>query len=125
MASGLLTGKLTAASTFAADDHRNFNRHGESFDMGETFSGLDYEVGLEVVERLRPLVPEGATMGQLALRWILMSEQVSATIPGAKSADQARLNAAAADLAPLTPETLAQIRSIYEELARPLVHQRW
>jgi aryl-alcohol dehydrogenase-like predicted oxidoreductase len=125
MASGLLTGKLTAASTFAADDHRNFNRHGESFDMGETFSGLDYEVGLDVVERLRPLVPEGATMGQLALRWILMSEQVTATIPGAKSPEQARLNAAAADLAPLTPDTMAQIRGIYDELARPLVHQRW
>ena len=105
MASGLLTGKLTAASTFAADDHRNFNRHGESFDMGETFSGLDYEVGLEVVERLRPLVPDGATMGQMALRWILMSDQVTATIPGARTPEQARANAAAADLPPLTPDT--------------------
>jgi len=125
MASGLLTGKLTAASAFAADDHRNFNRHGESFDMGETFAGLDYEVGLEVVERLRPLVPEHATMGQLALRWILMSDAVTATIPGARNPDQARLNAAAADLTPLTPETMAAIRQIYEDLARPLVHQRW
>ena len=125
MASGLLTGKLTAASTFGADDHRNFNRHGESFDMGETFAGLDYEVGLEVVERLRPLVPEGATMGQLALRWILMSDSVTAAIPGARTPEQARLNAAAADLAPLTPETMTQILHIYEELARPLVHQRW
>ena len=125
MASGLLTGKLTAASTFGADDHRNFNRHGESFDMGETFAGLDYEVGLQVVERLRPLVPEGATMGQLALRWILMSDSVTAAIPGARTPEQARLNAAAADLAPLTPETMTQILHIYEELARPLVHQRW
>jgi len=125
MASGLLTGKLTAASTFAADDHRNFNRHGESFDMGETFSGLDYEVGLEVVERLRPLVPDGATMGQLALRWILMSDAVTAAIPGARTPEQAQANAAAADLGPLSADTMAQIRMIYDELARPLVHQRW
>jgi aryl-alcohol dehydrogenase-like predicted oxidoreductase len=125
MASGLLTGKLTADSTFAADDHRNFNRHGESFDVGETFSGLDYEVGLEVVERLRPLVPEGATMGQLALRWILMSTQVSAAIPGARSPEQVAANAAASDLAPLPAATMERIRSIYDELARPLVHQRW
>jgi aryl-alcohol dehydrogenase-like predicted oxidoreductase len=125
MASGLLTGKLTADSTFAADDHRSFNRHGESFDVGETFSGLDYEVGLEVVERLRPLVPEGATMGQLALRWILMSAQVSAAIPGARTPEQAVANAAASDLAPLPAATMERIRSIYDELARPLVHQRW
>ena len=125
MASGLLTGKLTAASTFAADDHRNFNRHGESFDMGETFSGLDYKVGLDVVERLRPLVPDGATMGQLALRWILMSDAVTAAIPGARTPEQAQANAAAADLGPLSADTMAQIRMIYDELARPLVHQRW
>jgi aryl-alcohol dehydrogenase-like predicted oxidoreductase len=125
LASGLLTGKLTAMSTFAPDDHRQFNRHGESFDVGETFAGLDYEVGLRVVEELRPLVPEGATMAQLALRWILMSEGVSATIPGARSPEQAAANAAAADLPPLPPATMERIRAIYDEHARPLVHHRW
>ena len=125
MASGLLTGKLSASSTFAPDDHRNFNRRGESFDMGETFSGLDYDVGLEVVERLRPLVPPGATLGQLALRWILMFDQVTAAIPGARTPEQAEANAAAADLPPLSKDTMRQVREIYDELARPLVHQRW
>lgn len=125
MASGLLTGKLTADSTFAADDHRNFNRRGESFDVGETFSGIDYEVGLEIVDRLRPLVPGGATMAQLALRWVLMADAVTAAIPGARTPEQARANAAAADLAPLPADTMAQVRAIYEELAQPLVHQRW
>lgn len=125
MASGLLTGKLTADSTFEADDHRNFNRRGESFDVGETFSGIDYEVGLEIVERLRPLVPDGATMAQLALRWVLMAHGVTAAIPGARNPEQARANAAAADLAPLSADTMARIRDIYEELAQPLVHQRW
>ena len=125
MASGLLTGKLTAASTFAADDHRTFNRRGESFDVGETFSGLDYDVGLQVVERLRPLVPAGATLGQLALRWILMSDSVTAAIPGARTPEQAVTNAAAADLPPLPEDTMAAIRQIYDDLARPLVHQRW
>jgi aryl-alcohol dehydrogenase-like predicted oxidoreductase len=125
LASGLLTGKLTAESTFAPDDHRAFNRHGESFDVGETFSGLDYETGLALVEELRPLVPEGASMAQLALRWILMSEAVTAAIPGARTADQALANAEAADLAPLTDETMVRIRELYERYARPLVHQRW
>jgi aryl-alcohol dehydrogenase-like predicted oxidoreductase len=125
MASGLLTGRLTADSTFAADDHRNFNRRGESFDVGETFSGIDYEVGLEIVERLRPLVPEGATMAQLALRWVLMADPITAAIPGARTPEQARANAAAADLPPLTADTMAHIRAIYEEFAQPLVHQRW
>jgi aryl-alcohol dehydrogenase-like predicted oxidoreductase len=125
MASGLLTGKLTASSAFAPDDHRDFNRHGESFDVGETFAGLDYAVGLEVVERLRPLVPAGATMGQMALRWILMSEQVTAAIPGARTPEQAVANARASDLPPLTSDTMARVRAIYDELARPLVHQRW
>jgi aryl-alcohol dehydrogenase-like predicted oxidoreductase len=125
MASGLLTGKMTASSTFSEEDHRNFNRHGESFDVGETFAGLDYEVGLEVVERLRPLVPAGATMGQMALRWILMWEQVTAAIPGARTPDQAVANARASDLPPLTRDTMERVRAIYDELARPLVHQRW
>jgi aryl-alcohol dehydrogenase-like predicted oxidoreductase len=125
LASGLLTGKLSRESVFAADDHRAFNRRGESFDVGETFSGVDYEVGLEVVEELRPLVPEGATMSQLALRWILMFEAVTTAIPGAKSPEQARANAAAPDLPPLSDAAMERVREIYEERVRPFVHQRW
>jgi aryl-alcohol dehydrogenase-like predicted oxidoreductase len=125
LASGLLTGKFGRDSTFAADDHRAFNRHGEEFDVGETFSGIDYEVGLEVVEELRPLVPPGATMAQLALRWILAFDGVSTVIPGAKSPEQARANAAAADLPPPPPETIDRVAEIYRERVAPLVHQRW
>jgi len=125
LASGLLTGKLSKASTFASDDHRSFNRNGEAFDKGETFSGVPYDVGLEVVERLRPLVPPGATMSQLALKWTLMFEAVSCAIPGAKTPQQARDNAAAADLAPLSPATMAAVRDLYDERVRPLVHASW
>ena len=125
LASGLLTGKLTKASTFASDDHRSFNRNGEAFDKGETFSGVPYEVGLEAVERLRPLVPAGSTMSQLALKWTLMFEAVSCAIPGAKTPQQARDNAAAADLPPLAPATMAAVRAVYDEKVRPLVHPSW
>ena len=125
LASGLLTGKLTKASTFAADDHRSFNRNGEAFDKGETFSGVPYQIGLEAVERLRPLVPPGATLGQLALRWTLMFEAVSCAIPGARTAQQARDNAAVADLPPLAPATMAAVRAVYDETVRPLVHASW
>ncbi len=125
LASGLLTGKLTRASTFEVTDHRNFNRHGESFDVGETFAGLDYETGLDLVDELRPLVPAGATMAQMALRWILMAEGITAAIPGARTPEQARANAAAAALPPLPPATMARIRELYDDRARPLVHQRW
>ncbi len=125
LASGMLTGKLTKASTFAADDHRSFNRDGEAFDKGETFSGVPYEVGLEAVERLRPLVPAGATMSQLALRWTLMFEAVSCAIPGARTPQQARDNAAAADLPPLPPATMAAVKAVYDERLRPLVHSSW
>jgi aryl-alcohol dehydrogenase-like predicted oxidoreductase len=125
LASGLLTGKLSRESTFAPDDHRDFNRHGESFDVGETFSGLDYETGLALVEELRPLVPEGATMAQLALRWILMFDGVTAAIPGARTAEQARSNATAADLPALSAETMTHIGELYERYAKPLVHDRW
>lgn len=125
LASGLLSGKFTADTTFAANDHRSFNRNGEAFDVGETFSGVDYATGLAAVERLRPLVPEGATMAQFALRWILDQPGVSVVIPGARNADQARSNAAAASLAPL-PETVhARVRAVYDELIRPQVHHRW
>ena len=125
LASGLLTGKLTRETAFEADDHRLFNRLGESFDRGETFAGVDYETGLAAVEELRALVPAGATLSQLALRWILMHPGVTTTIPGAKTPDQARANAAAADLAPLDDATMARIREIYDAHVRPLVHQRW
>ena len=125
LASGLLTGKLTRESTFAPDDHRTFNRHGEAFDQGETFAGVDFETGLDVVEALRPLVPEGATPAQLALRWILMFDAVSTVIPGAKTPEQARANAAAAGVAPLPGETMERIDALYRERIAPLVHQRW
>ena len=125
LASGMLTGKLTARSTFAEDDHRSFNREGEAFDKGETFSGVPYDVGLAAVERLRPLVPAGATLAQLALRWTLMFEAVSCAIPGAKNPGQARDNAAAADLPPLSPETMKAVRAVYDELVRPHVHSSW
>lgn len=125
LASGLLTGKLTKETVFDPSDHRRYNRHGEAFDVGETFAGLDYETGLAVVEELRSLVPAGATLAQLALRWILMSDAVTATIPGAKTPEQARSNAAAADLAPLPPATMERIARLYEERVKSLVHQRW
>jgi aryl-alcohol dehydrogenase-like predicted oxidoreductase len=125
LASGLLTGKLTPETRFAPDDHRNFNRHGEEFDVGETFSGVDLDVGLEAVEELRPLVPQGATLAQFALRWILDFSAVSTVIPGAKTPEQARANAAAAGLAPLPEETLALTRDLYRRRIAPLVHQRW
>jgi aryl-alcohol dehydrogenase-like predicted oxidoreductase len=125
LASGMLTGKLTRETRFEESDHRLFNRHGESFDVGETFGGVDYETGLLAVEDLRPLVPAGATLAQLALRWILMHPGVTTTIPGARTPEQARANAAAADLGPLDATTLARIREIYEARVMPLVHQRW
>lgn len=125
LSSGILTGKMTKDSQFAADDHRAFNRHGEAFDMGETFSGVPFEVGLEAVERLRPLVPGGATMAQFALRWILMQEAVTVVIPGAKNKQQAEDNAAASDLPLLSDEVMAATRQVYEDLIKVHVHQRW
>jgi aryl-alcohol dehydrogenase-like predicted oxidoreductase len=125
LASGMLTGKMTAASTFAADDHRAFNRHGEAFDMGETFSGVPYDVALDAVEAIRPLVPQGATMAQFALRWILMEQAVSTVIPGARHPDQALANAGADALAPLSSETMAALREIYATRIAPHVHHRW
>jgi aryl-alcohol dehydrogenase-like predicted oxidoreductase len=125
LASGLLTGKLTAASTFAADDHRSFNRRGESFDRGETFSGVDYELGLSVVEDLRSLVPPGLTLAQLALRWILMFDAVTCAIPGGKNPRQVHENVAPADLPPLSIETMAAVRALYDSRIADDVHQRW
>jgi aryl-alcohol dehydrogenase-like predicted oxidoreductase len=125
LASGLLTGKLRPDSTFAADDHRNFNRHGEAFDVGETFSGVDFSVGLEAVEEMRRLVPAGVSMSQFALRWILMFEAVSCSIPGGKRPEQVVENCRASDLAPLTSETMAEVERIYKQRIGPQIHHRW
>jgi aryl-alcohol dehydrogenase-like predicted oxidoreductase len=125
LASGLLSGRYTAQTTFEANDHRNFNRAGEAFDVGETFSGVDYATGLEAVERLRPLVPEGATLAQFALRWIADQPGLSVVIPGARNPEQARANAAAVDLAPLPETTQEAVRAVYDELIRSSVHDRW
>jgi aryl-alcohol dehydrogenase-like predicted oxidoreductase len=125
LASGLLSGRYTSSTTFGADDHRTYNRHGESFDVGETFSGVDFETGLEAVERLRPLVPARATLAQFALRWIVDQPGVSVVIPGARNAEQARANAAAAALAPLDQDTHKAVRAVYDELIAPQVRDRW
>jgi aryl-alcohol dehydrogenase-like predicted oxidoreductase len=125
LASGLLSGRYTRATTFASDDHRAFNRRGEAFDVGETFAGVPFEVGLDAVEELRPLVPEGATLAQLALRWILMQDAVSTVIPGARSPEQARANVAAAELGPLPRSTMDTIAEVYERRIAPHVAQRW
>ncbi|GAA3076853.1 aldo/keto reductase [Rhizobium viscosum] len=125
LASGLLSGKISRDTKFASDDHRNFNRHGEAFDVGETFAGVPFEVGLQAVEEVRKLVPADASMAAFALRWILMADAVTVVIPGARNAEQAKANAAAADLAPLPADVMAATREIYERLIAPHVHQRW
>ena len=125
LASGLLSGKLAPDSQFEKDDHRNFNRHGEAFDVGETFSGVDYEVALEAVEEIRGLVPRGSSMAQFALRWILMFDAVSCAIPGGKRPAQVAENCAASDLPPLTAEAMAAVAWIYDAQIRALVHARW
>ena len=125
LSSGLLSGKMTADSHFEADDHRLFNRDGAAFDKGETFSGLDYAVGLQAVEAMRPLVPEGMTMAQMALRWIQMHPAVTCSIPGGKRATQVADNVAAADLPALSDSTMQALAAVYERFAKPLVHQRW
>jgi len=125
LASGLLTGKMTAESRFAPDDHRSFNRNGEAFDKGETFSGVPFDVALEAVAALRGLVPEGASMAAWALRWILMEEAVTVVIPGAKSAAQARANAVAADLAPLADDVMQAAREVYARRIAAHVQHLW
>jgi aryl-alcohol dehydrogenase-like predicted oxidoreductase len=125
LASGLLTGKMSAASTFAPDDHRSFNREGEAFDKGETFSGVPFDVALAEVEELRPLVPEGATMAEFALRWILMEDAVSVVIPGAKTAAQAGANSRAARLPALSPAVMTAARQVYDRRIAPHVHHLW
>jgi len=125
LASGLLSGRYDEHTTFAADDHRSYNRHGEAFDVGETFSGVPFEVGLEAVRRLAAVVPEGCAMAQFALRWIIDQPGVSVVIPGARSPEQARANASSAGLASLSGEQLAAVVEVYDELIRPHVHGRW
>jgi aryl-alcohol dehydrogenase-like predicted oxidoreductase len=125
LASGLLTGKLHRDSQFEATDHRSYNRHGEQFDMGETFAGVDYERGLVAVEELRALLPTDQPMSAYALRWVIMSEAVSTVIPGAKTIEQARANAAASELPPLPQTTMHAIADLYRREIAPLVHQRW
>lgn len=125
LASGLLSGKFKPDTRFEADDHRQFNRHGEAFDVGETFSGVPYDVGLAAVEKLRALVPGGATLAQFALRWILMQEAVTVVIPGARNPQQALSNLSAASLPALPPETMAAVEEVYVNDIRPYVHQRW
>lgn len=125
MASGMLTGKMTLNTRFEQDDHRAYNRHGEAFDRGETFSGVDYKVGLQAVEELKAICPVGVSMAQFALRWILMFDAVTCAIPGAKRPSQVDENFSAADLPPISDETMAKVRSIYDQRIREIVHQYW
>jgi aryl-alcohol dehydrogenase-like predicted oxidoreductase len=125
LASGMLTGKLGRDSSFPGDDHRNFNRHGEMFDVGETFSGVDYELGLDAVDEIRPLLRPSISMTQFALRWILMFDAVSCAIPGGKRPEQVADNCRASDLSPLSAEAMDEVRRIYDEKIRPQVHHRW
>jgi len=125
LASGMLTGKMTNQSQFAPDDHRLFNRQGQAFDMGETFSGVDYDLSLRAVDELRPLVPGGMSMTQFALKWILMQPAVTCAIPGAKNPEQAVANAATSALPNLSPVALGACQSIYNKHIAPSVHHRW
>jgi aryl-alcohol dehydrogenase-like predicted oxidoreductase len=125
LASGLLTGKFGPHSQFSASDHRNYNRHGESFDKGETFSGVDYDTGLQAVEALRPLVPPGMTMAEFALRWILMFPEVTTVIAGAKNPAQAEDNSQAALLPPLDPAKMQQVEAIYDKYIKAQVQNLW
>ncbi|MDY7541255.1 aldo/keto reductase [Cryobacterium breve] len=125
LASGLLTGKYTRATTFAENDHRNYNRDGSHFDVGETFSGVDYETGLTAAAEFAALVPAGLTPAQAALAWVAQQDGVSAVIPGARSITQAQGNAAAGSVPALSAEFLAGVRDIYDRLLRAQIHPRW
>jgi aryl-alcohol dehydrogenase-like predicted oxidoreductase len=125
LASGLLTGKLRKDSQFAPEDHRNFNRHGEAFDVGETFSGVDYDVALQAVEEIRAVLPPGMSMAQFALKWICMFDAVSCAIPGGKTPEQVADNCRASDLPSLPPAVMEKVHEIYKREIAPLVHQRW
>jgi len=125
LASGMLTGKMTRQTKFRADDHRQFNRHGEAFDRGETFSGVEYETGLKAVQELKRLVPVDVTLAQFALRWILMFDAITCAIPGAKRPDQVEQNVRASSLPRLSRGTMLKVVAIYNKLIRPQVHHRW
>ena len=125
LASGLLTGKYDSASSFPEDDHRNYNRHGEAFDVGETFAGVDFETGLRAAGELEAIRLDGATLAQTVLRWVLQHPAVSTVIPGVKNARQARENAAAADLPRLSPAAMQTVREVYDRYVREAVHDRW
>ena len=125
LASGMLAGKFTKDSKFEKDDHRRFNRHGEDFDKGETFSGVDYDLGLKAVEELKDICPVGITLTQFALRWILMFDAVTCTIPGAKRKNQVEENISSVDLPPLTDETMKKVNAVYEKHIKESVHQYW
>ena len=125
LASGMLTGKMKLNTKFESNDHRKFNRHGESFDRGETFSGVDYRSGLEAVEEIKRLVPHSMTLTQFALRWILMFDAVTCAIPGAKTPAQAEENFGAADFPVLSKKTMSKIKQIYDERIRESVHHNW
>ncbi len=125
LASGMLSGKLRRETEFAVNDHRHYNRHGEAFDQGETFSGVDYETGLRAVEDLRAIVPEGASMAQLALRWIVMFPEVTAAIPGVKDQQQAEHNLQAIELPALSDAAMAHVQAVYDRYFRAAIHDRW
>jgi aryl-alcohol dehydrogenase-like predicted oxidoreductase len=125
LASGLLSGRYDEHTTFAADDHRSYNRHGEQFDVGETFAGVPYEIGVAAARELSQLLQDGQTLPQFALRWVIDQPGVSTVIPGARTADQARANAAVAALPPLSADQLAGVRDVYDRLLRSHVHDRW
>lgn len=125
LSSGMLSGKITTTTTFAQDDHRSFNRQGQAFDRGETFSGIDFDLALQATGEIRPLVPQGMTMAQFALKWCLMNDGVTCVIPGAKNESQATANAAASDLPPLTETQMTAVRKIYDAQIKPTVHNLW
>ena len=125
LASGMLSRRYDETTTFGADDHRTYNRHGEAFDVGETFSGVPFDVGLAAVRALAEAVPPGATTAQFAVRWIIDQPGVTTVIPGARNREQALANASAADLPPLTADALAAVRTVYDTYVRGLVHDRW
>jgi aryl-alcohol dehydrogenase-like predicted oxidoreductase len=125
LASGLLSGKYDEKTEFPADDHRNFNAHGESFDVGETFAGVPFEVGVQAARRIAMAVPDDATTAQTALRWVIDQPAVSVVIPGARSPEQVSDNVAAAGLPELSDDVRGAIRSVYDDEIKPLVQNRW
>jgi len=125
LASGLLSGRYGPDTTFGADDHRSYNRHGEAFDVGETFSGVDYATGVAAAREFAALVPDGIPSAQAALRWVIQQPGVTTVIPGARNPEQARQNAAAAQLPPLADPVLAAVRDLYDRRIRAQVHHRW